>query len=229
MLNWIRQVFGYSDVPPPPANFPAQQDQIEFIQACRDRLGNAPRTLSGADLKACALSLTDEVKLLFAEKKDPLMKILADQALLQEGGEVVWGHLVQANSILFDASNPHTLPANVVYSMDHYFDGRVMHLGQIAKGLFAQKGTTPADRELREFVRVITDEKERILRRELPIGYCGGQSVFFTTCFIQPGHLPRNCLTSSSFPLLVNFKETEAVMLLPSHFWPYALVRQWTS
>ena len=145
-----------------------------------------------------------------------MLKILADQRLLWERGEIVWGHLVQANSILFDRSNVHTLPANVVYSMDRYFDGRGTHLGEIARGLFAQKGSVPANRELREFVRAVTPDEKRILRRELQRGYCGGKSVFFTTCFVQPGHLPGNCLTDSLFPLVVNNKETEAVMLLPA-------------
>jgi len=140
---------------------------------------------------------------------------------------VVWGRLVQANQILFDPSNDYTAPANVIYSLDPYFDGRVEILGGVAHGLFARKGTVPGDRELREFIRVITDERERIMRRELPRGYCGGRPVYFTTCFVQPGHLPGNRIARPEFPLLVNFDETEAVMVLPSRFWPAELISQW--
>jgi hypothetical protein len=114
---------------------------------------------------------------------------------LRDRGPVVWGALVQANRALFDPTNPHTLAANVVCSLDPYFDGRVGLLADIAGGLFGKKASVPADRELREFVRMITDERARIVRRELPRGYCGGHSVYFATCFIQPDHLPGNCLT----------------------------------
>jgi hypothetical protein len=140
---------------------------------------------------------------------------------------VFWGHLVQANNMLFDPDNLHTLPANVIYSTDPFFDGRVSILASIGKGLFAQKGSSRADRELREFIRVITDERERILRRELPRGYCGGRCVYFASCFIQPGHLPDGYVARPAFPLLVNVEETEAVMILPSRFWPPELVSSW--
>jgi hypothetical protein len=146
---------------------------------------------------------------------------------LRDRGQVVWGQLIQANQILFKPDNPHTLPANILSSTDPFFDGRVALLTRMARGLFAQKGTTRADRELREFIHGITDERVRILRRELPRGYSGGRAVYFATCFIQPGHLPDNYLARPAFPLLVNFEETEAVMILPACFWPSELVASW--
>jgi hypothetical protein len=156
-----------------------------------------------------------------------MLRILADQPALLGRGEVVWGQLVQANQVLFDPGNNYTAPANVIYSVDPSFDGRANFLAGVAHGLFARKGTIPGERELREFVRVITDERERIMRRELPRSYCGGRSVYFTTCFIRPGHLPGNRIARPAFPLVVNFRETEAVMVLPSRFWPADLVAQW--
>ena len=230
MFDWIRRLFGSGEaVVPPPANFPEERGQVELLEACRARFGNSPRQLSADNQKVFKLKLTPDMKQMFDENRDPMLKILAEQHLLRDRGDLVWGHLVQANSMIFDPANTYTLPANVIYSLDSHFDGRVLHLGQIAHGLFGQKGSVPADRELREFVRVITDERERILRRQLPLTYCGGHSVYFTSCFIQPSHLPRKCLTGSSFPLLVNFAETEAVMILPYQFWPDAYTRQWTS
>ena len=83
------------------------------------------------------------------------------------------------------------------------------------------------DSELREFIRVITDEWERLLRHELPREYCGGRPVYLATCFIQPGHLPDGYVARPAFPLLVNVEETEAVMILPSRFWPPELVSSW--
>jgi hypothetical protein len=206
---------------------PESEDQTAFIRGCRDRFGLPPRALSVAEVEASRLNVDPALEAAFRKSKDPMLRILADQQALLERGEVVWGRLVQANQILFDASNHYTAPANVIYSLDPYFDGRVASLGAIAHDLFARKGTVPGERELRELARVITDERERIMRRELPCGYCGGRSVYFTTCFIRPGHLPGNRIVLPEFPLLVNFRETEAVIVLPSRFWPADLVAEW--
>ncbi|WP_020470388.1 hypothetical protein [Zavarzinella formosa] len=206
---------------------PENEAESGLIGGCRELIGPTPRSLDGREADACRLELSPDLAALLTQSKDQLLRIIADQKALRDRGQVVWGHLVQANKILFEPDNTLTLPANVVYSLDPYFDGRVAQLATIARGLFARKGSVPGERELREFVRVITDERERIMRRELPRTYCGGHSVYFTSCFIQPGHLPGNCLLQSAFPMLVNYKETEAVMLLPSRFWPKPLVSQW--
>jgi hypothetical protein len=206
---------------------PESEVQSALLHDCRVRFGLAPRVLSGVEMEACRLNVVPELEASFRQSKDPMLRILRDQQKLLERGVLVWGRLVQANQILFDPSNNYTAPANVIYSLDPYFDGRGETLGELAHGLFARKGTIPGERELREFVRVITDERARIMRRELPRSYCGGRSVYFTTCFIQPGHLPGNRIALPEFPLIVNFQETEAVMLLPSQFWSADLVAQW--
>jgi hypothetical protein len=213
----------------PTADSPVPEVGAEtaVIEACRKRFGTPPRSLVWGDAQACRLALTPEVDELFKRTNDPMLRILEHQEALRDRGRVVWAHLLQANQILFDPANTRTLPAIVVYSLDPYFDGRVGVLAKIAHGLYDQKGSVPRDRELREFVRVITDERERIMRRELPRGYCGGRSVYYADCFIQPGHLPGNCLRRPAFPLLVNFEETEAVMILPARFWPAEFVAQW--
>ncbi|VTT97577.1 Uncharacterized protein OS=Planctomyces brasiliensis (strain ATCC 49424 / DSM 5305 / JCM 21570 / NBRC 103401 / IFAM 1448) GN=Plabr_4597 PE=4 SV=1 [Gemmataceae bacterium] len=230
MFDFLRPLIAPDDQEPGAvdtgAEVPAQANQI---RASRARFGPPPRVLSTADAEACRLTLLPELEAAFRASDDPMLRILADRQRLLDRGEVVWGRLVQANQILFDPSNHITAPANVVYRLDPHFDGRAEALGRIPHGLFAQKGTVPASRELREFVRVITDERERIMRRELPRSYCGGRSVYFTTCFIQPGHLPGNRIARPDFPLLVNAHETEAVMVLPSRFWPPDLAYQWES
>jgi hypothetical protein len=228
MLDFLRRLFAVG-APSPMLERTAPEVEMEatIIRECRAQFGDPPRSLHPADAQACRLSLTPEVAGLFEESRDPMLRILADQACLRVRGTVVWSTLVQANQLLFDPTNPHTLAANVLYSLDPYFDGRLALLSDMAHGLFGKKGSVPAERELREFVRVITDERARIMRRELPLGYCGGHVVYFATCFIQPGHLPGNRLTRPDFPLLVNFEETDAVMLLPSRFWSSRFVQMW--
>ena len=228
MFDFLRRLFGAPDANPPAADAgPWSDAEAALLHACRDRFGPPPRALAPADVDACRLAVAPELVAAFRASNDPMLAILADHAALRDRGTVVWGHLVQANQILFDPANHYTAPANVVYSIDPAFDSRAAVLGGIARGLFARKGTVPGDRALREFVRVVTDERERIMRRELPRGYCGGRSVYFTTCFIQPNHLPGNRIARPLFPLVVNAAETEAVLLLPARFWPPSLIAQW--
>jgi hypothetical protein len=197
--------------------------EAAIINSCRDLFGPAPRSERPAD----RIELDPELEQSFVERGDELLRILQDQGRLLARGRVCWGQLVQANKILFDPDNQYTCPANVVYSTDPFFDGRLSLLTSMARGLFAQKGSGRADRELQEFVDAVTDEMARVLRREMPHSYTGGRCVCFATCFVQPAHLPGGHLTRPSFPVIVNPEETPSVMLLPSRYWPEDLVAHW--
>ena len=203
---------------------PEREAEAEVIGRCRDLFGPPPRPISSP---ADRIALSPELREAFVESGDGLLRILEDQDRLLSNGRVVWGHLVQANQILFDPDNRFTCPANVVYSTDPFFDGRLSLLSSMARGLFARKGSTSAGREIQAFVDAVTDEMARVLRREMPHSYTGGRSVYFATCFIQPTHLPDGYLKRSSFPVIVSPEETPAMMLLPSRHWPPELVSQW--
>lgn len=211
------------------ADEPADPDDVRAIRGCRDRLGPRPRDLGPAEAEACRLVLNAQFESLLLRARDPLLRAVSDGPALLAGGRVVWGHLVQANRAAFDPANRRTLPANAVYSPDPYFDGRVGALASIARDLFSRKGSVPADRRLRAVVGAITDEHDRVLRHELPREFCGGREVYFTTCLLQPGHLPGGRLAQSAFPLLVNHAETPAVLVLPARFWPPDLVGRWAA
>ena len=206
---------------------PERPFEVDLIRSCRERFGSPPRRLSASDAEACRLTLSPEVERSCRKHGDALITIVDEQHLLRDRGQVYWAHLLQANSNLFKPDNPDTLPAYIVYSTDSFFDGRVSFLASIAQGLFALKGFYPEDSELENVVRAITDEYERMLRRELPRKYCDGRSAYLATCFIQPGHLPVGYLARTAFPVIVNVAETEAVMILPARFWPAELVSFW--
>jgi hypothetical protein len=199
----------------------------EAIRRCRQNLGSPPRQLPPEERRSFRLRPSLYVSFLFLLRRDKLRLILRDQDLLRDCGRVVWGFLVQANNILFDPANRQVLPANVIYSPDQYFDGRVSVLEGIAHKLFELKGTSPRDKELRRFARAITDELLRTMRLPLPGSLCENREVYFTTCFVQPSHLPDGYLAASYFPLVISPEQTEAVMILPSAYWPDELRAAW--
>jgi hypothetical protein len=231
MLHFFRRLFGLARRTDQAADFLQAAGEAEaereveaaVIRSCRDSFGPPPRTCRRED----RIVLSPERQQAFVERNDGLLPVLEDQDRLLMHGQVFWGQLVQANKVLFDPKNRHTCPANVIYSTDPFFDGRLSLLSSMARGLFAQKGSTRAGRELQDFVDAVTDEMKRVLRREMPHSYTGGRCVYFATCFIQPGHLPFGCLNRPSFPVVVAPEETPAMMLLPSRHWPPELVSHW--
>ena len=160
--------------------------------------------------------------------RDKLRRVVLDQDLLRDHGCVVWGALVQANSMLFAHRNRQTLPANVIYSPDPYFDNNVEALRDLAHVLFELKGKRAASRELWKFARAITNEMLRAMRLPQPRSLTENREVYFTTCLIQPSHLPAGYLASGFFPLLICPDKTDAVMILPCAYWPAELYDAWS-
>ncbi len=183
--------------------------------------------ISEEDSRAAKIALTQEIAELYERRKDILLTILKDQKQLFEGGAVIWGCVVEANKLLYDPNNHHTLPAAVIYSTDASRETELEQIEVIAKDL--QKGGDPDDKELQDFILTTKMDHERILRKELPNRYTYGRAVFYATCLVSPQHLPTGCLTHSFLPLVINFDATEAAMILPSRFWPQRLISFWTT
>jgi hypothetical protein len=201
-------------------------DFAEMINKCRNSFGVAPRRLSAEDARAFKLNPSLMMRLLMFLTGDKLRSVLREQHILRDQGRLVWGALVQANQILFDPRNRMVLPANVIYSPDAHFDGRVEVLQELASGIFDLKGSS-ADDEMEQFARAVTNETARTMRLPLPRSLCEGKEAYFTTCLIQPAHLPGGCLAAGFFPLVICPEKTDAVMILPASYWPKQLRDAW--
>lgn len=199
----------------------------KVLELCREQLGSPPREIDREQQRYMRVQLPLLMRLFLWLRGDKLSIILRDQRHLWTHGQVVWGHVVQANSLLFSPSNSQTLPANVLYSPDNYFDDRLPQLEDVAHQIFQLKGTSPEEGELKEFARAVTDELARTMRLPLPRSLSGGREVVFTTCFIEPAHLPSGYLCRGFFPLLICPERTDAVMILPARYWSKELRAAW--
>jgi hypothetical protein len=204
-------------------------DMKQLIELCREHVGSPPRSFDDDQQRYFRVKPSLFMRGIFLVTGDKLQTVLSDQNHLRDHGRVVWGFLVQANEVLFNPTNRQVLPANVIYSADTYFDNKVAFLQDVASRLFQLKGTEPGDRELEQFSVAITDELARTMRLALPRSLCEGKAAFFTTTLIQPSHLPGGYLASGFFPLLICPEKTEAVMILPSFFWPEELCKVWSA
>jgi hypothetical protein len=155
---------------------------------------------------------------------DSLSEIGKVQLRLLAEGEIFWAALVQANELLFKPGTA-DCPGLLVYSTDHHFDSRPHELRAIASRIFELKGSAPADPQLQEIARLVTDEMDRSMGWKVPEGLTE-KDVRTAAFLVFRQHIPGGVLTASQFPVLVH-PSTQAVMIVPFETWPSELIRSW--
>jgi len=146
--------------------------------------------------------------------------------MLLTKGAVVWGHLVQAYTRLFETGND-DFAATVLFSLEPCIDDELMILQLKAQSLFGSKGRNIYPPEAQEVVDALT-RGEVLFNRKLPQSLdTFDRKVHMTTIIVYRKHLPVSFLQSNWFPLLVLPEETPASMILPSRYWDARLVYRW--
>jgi hypothetical protein len=153
---------------------------------------------------------------------DPLVMQYQNQKLLFKEGRVVWCAFIQANELLFRPGQ-FDHPLCIVYGQGTEYDNHPEMLTEIASTLFSQKNREQYDKELKEFGRIITDEKERNFNLIIPQQYTQGIKTYYTSLMAARKHLQKKILRRKIFPLLIAPEKTQAVMMLPYYYWPRAL------
>lgn len=144
---------------------------------------------------------------------------------LRRHGAVVWGALVQANSLLFSTgSGDH--PASVLYSTHQWYELHPEDLVELAESLYDVKASAQDNPQLQEFSRVLEDELDRAPGLQVPHALSSGRDVYHTSAMVIRKHLPGRILRGSCFPMLVD-SQRHLVQMVPSRFWPDLLVSEW--
>jgi hypothetical protein len=204
-------------------------DLGDYLRQCRERFGKAPRELEPAEREYFKVRPSIFTRCVLLLTFDKLRMVLRDHDVLRDHGRVVWGCIVQANQDLFHPANRSTLPANLLYSTDRFYDDAVEELQALAAGLFDLKGTSQDDRELQRFANAISNEMARTMKLQVPEDITDGRRVYFTTALIHPPHLPEGYLAQGFFPLVICPDKTEAVMILPARFWSKEFREAWAA
>jgi len=147
-----------------------------------------------------------------------------NQYLLARKGDVVWGHTIQANELLFrDGDMDH--PAALMYSLDPEMDNSPYILEDAAHDLFAVKGEDTAP-DLQEFADKLADEMITDWKIPVPPRLTQGIQCYYLTTMIIRKHLPDSYLAGGLFPFLVCPEETDVGMILPKEYWSPAFKRE---
>ena len=197
----------------------------DLLAKAQANFGQAPRTISNADLQGY-LNVPSPQWLL--QQPDDKMHVFFDHlSSVFNDGKIVWGHVIQANSSLFEAG-PNDAPGELVYSLQDRDDCHKI-LPLVARNLFSLKGTSPANPELAPIANYLTDQYIRVYG--LPVPPCINPRLdcnISTAMFIRK-HLPNNKLCRNLLPIVVREDTPMVAVPLPVRYWPDELVNWWTT
>ncbi len=194
-----------------------------WLEACRSNFGAAPRRFGFFQKRALK---TPPPQWMNEEPGDPLWQHYRERELLLREGVVVWGHLIQANRLLFEPG-PLDHPCAALYSFDPYFDDRPELLEELGHGLYALKGQQVADAGLQRIADYLQDELERVISTRVPAIATGGRECVHSSMMVHRAHLPNGFLANGLFPVVAHPSATPTAMILPSQFWGEEMRRLW--
>src|SRR5690242_17380421 len=108
---------------------PTSQQQL--LAGCRQAFGSPPRRFSLLD----RLTYLNTKRPIWCNSSDQLSRFFEGRNALLRDGMVAWGHIVQANQLMF-RPGPHNCPGEVVYSNSPTVDIDLADLSDIAHRLF---------------------------------------------------------------------------------------------
>jgi hypothetical protein len=198
----------------------------EAIEQCAENFGPIPRRISLWDrLTYWRVARPDWLK---QNPNDKLETLFLNLGMLRREGIVVWGHIIQANNLLF-SPGPFDCPGEVVYSLDGTNPVDPDELGSIASALFSLKHTKPSDPDLASVANYLTNQMIRVLGKPVPRAISPGLACRISTVYVVRKHLPApaHSLERSLLPIIVHPKPPHIALVLPSRYWPRALVKWW--
>jgi hypothetical protein len=188
-----------------------------LLDRTRERLGPAPRWLPAQGLRPKPPP--------WMSKRDPRYGTYADTDHLLAHGDVVWGHMVQANGALFEPGKA-DLPGDVIFAEDRSLDEALDRLHAAAHAAASLTEVPLAHGAYKRLGDHLTQGTGCAVRLPVPAGVGRGATLFLSTIVIHRRLLPMPYLATMFLPLLVS-PYKPSVMPLPSPLWAEDLVEAW--
>jgi hypothetical protein len=196
-----------------------------LLAQCVAAFGPPPRTFSWRDRMTYLRVRGPRIRLMLCG--DALNGLFRNLGSLLAEGSVVWGHIVQANELLFEPGR-RNLPAEFVFSLEDRRRVDPRYLSELAMALFDLKGTQPAEPALRPIADHLTDEYQRVFGMPVPASISPGLRCEISTTYVERKHLPGGRLIDGLLPLIVSPRQPRYVIPLPARYWPQELVALWS-
>jgi len=163
----------------------------------------------------------------WCDRSDGFGVFFNEKHYLLSHGDVVWGHVVQANDVLFRWGLVDSAAA-FVYAADPHEVVDPDALADAAERLFALRETTPSDPELAPIAEFLADEWARPFGVAVPRSVCPQLGAQISASLVIRRHLPRRRLCGLLLPILLSPREPKVILPLPSRWWPEELVAWWS-
>lgn len=193
------------------------------LSACINNFGPAPREFSWWD--RVTYLRVPKPTWLRVHPNDRLMTLFRNLNRLFCEGTVVWGHIVQANSLMFESGSMNC-PGELVYSIESQGVVNPEYLAHVAHQLYSLKGTEPTQPDLMPIAEYLTDEMIRVFGLQVPPSISPEIPCRISTTFFVRKHLPQRRICQSIMPVIVHPAEPYVALPLPEGYWPEEL-RQW--
>lgn len=160
------------------------------------------------------------------EPDHQLAQLLSRQQEMFQHGHLVWGHIVQANKLLFEPGKDNC-PALIVYAPDPEMQMDPRLLEDVAQKAFQLKGTKPREREKLAIAQMMTDEMSQPTGFPIPRSICSIGNLMISITFCARHHFPKKQIMGNIFPMVRHAEEPEWVLPLPDKYWAKRLVEWW--
>ena len=195
-----------------------------MIHECIANFGPAPREFSLWD-RWTYLRLP-KPPWLYVQPNDKLKAVFQHAPSVWAEGTVVWGHIVQANQLMF-RPGPDNCPGEVVYSLDESRSASPKYLGSLADELYDLKGAYVDDPGLAKIANHLANEQTRVFGLPVPPAISPVVRCRISTTIFFRKHLPGRRLCSPLLPLVVNPQPPYIALPLPERYWPTELIDMW--
>jgi len=198
----------------------------EAIARCADQFGPSPRHISLWDRLTYWRVVRPDW--LYQTPDDELETLFLNLGRLRRDGVVAWGHVIQANNLLFSPGGG-DCPGEVVYSLAGGAAADPEVLGSVAATLGSLKHTKPPEPELAAIADYLTSEWTRVYGKPVPPALSSRLACRISTVYVVRKHLPgpARSLERPLLPLLVHPKPPHVALVLPSRYWPKELIAWW--
>lgn len=155
---------------------------------------------------------------------DPMQKLFACKDAILENGRVVWGAVIEVNTLIYENNGFSGVPGRVLYAPDGRVEPNILF--DLSRVVATYKTIKKVQEDAKALSKLMKDETSRHFGFDIPRSIIPYPLKMSVTYFYRP-HLIGNRLVSSEIPLLINDDYPGMVLPLPHYFWPAEFVKHW--
>ena len=207
----------------------------EWLAEARQSFGKGPRKFDDATQSYLYMPEAWIFSLMFFV---PLCKLIkkSRQKRIFEKGQVVWGHIIQANNTLWVPATREAMqskgtdfyPGELVFSPDPKKQVTPEFLGEVAERLVGLREKPSNAPELKQISDYLRAETVRAYGWAVPPRLSPKVDCCISTTVFLRKHLPGGYLTEAFMPIVISDQPPYYAMPLPARYWPPDFIEYWT-